>query len=187
MSAELIVFIVLAIVAIGAAVSMLLSHNAVYSALFLVVNFATVAVLYLMLGAPFIAVAQITIYAGAIMVLFLFVIMLLGSNERLNLHEPLRGQRLMGLIAALVLLVEFGLLFVVRSGMDQVVPVPTIDSSPAAIGMELFGKYALPFEITSVILLVAAIGAVVLTRTDTIHRIVRRSVNTKEEGSDKKS
>ena len=187
MSAELIIFIVLAIVAVGAAVSMLLSHNAVYSVLFLVVNFATVAVLYLMLGAPFIAVAQITVYAGAIMVLFLFVIMLFGSNERLKLNEPLRGQRFVGLIAALVLLVELGLLFVVRSGMDQVMPVPTFDSSPAAIGMELFGRYALPFEVTSVILLVAAIGAVVLTRTDTIHHLTRKGMNTKEEGSEKKS
>lgn len=187
MSAELIVFIVLAFVAIGAAVSMLLSHNAVYSALFLVVNFATVAVLYLMLGAPFIAVAQITVYAGAIMVLFLFVIMLLGSNERLNLNEPLRGQRLVGMTTALVLLVEMGLLLLVKSGMNQVVPAPTFDSSPAAIGMELFGKYAIPFEVTSVILLVAAIGAVVLTRPDTMHRIIRRNVDPKEEGSGKKS
>ena len=76
MSVDLILFFGLALVAIAAAIGMLLSQNAVYSALFLVINFATVAVFYLLLGAPFIAMAQITVYAGAIMVLFLFVIML---------------------------------------------------------------------------------------------------------------
>ena len=68
----------LAIVAIGSAVAMLINRNAIYAALFLVLNFATVAVLYLSLGAPFIALTQVTVYAGAIMVLFLFVIMLLN-------------------------------------------------------------------------------------------------------------
>ncbi|HEY3475650.1 MAG TPA: NADH-quinone oxidoreductase subunit J, partial [Anaerolineales bacterium] len=81
MTLDLIFFLILALIAITTAMGMLLSRNAVYSALFLVLNLMTVAVFYLLLGAPFIAMAQITIYAGAIMVLFLFVIMLLGAES----------------------------------------------------------------------------------------------------------
>ena len=87
MTPDLILFLILAVVAIGAALGMLISRNAVYSALFLILNFATVAVFYLLLGAPFIAMAQVTVYAGAIMVLFLFVIMLLGAEELRRVHR----------------------------------------------------------------------------------------------------
>ncbi|MFT3890667.1 MAG: NADH-quinone oxidoreductase subunit J [Anaerolineales bacterium] len=80
MTLPLVTFLVLALVAVATAIGMLLSRNAVYSALFLVMNFITVAIFYLLLGAPFIAMAQVTVYAGAIMVLFLFVIMLLGAD-----------------------------------------------------------------------------------------------------------
>jgi NADH-quinone oxidoreductase subunit J len=80
MTLDLILFYGLAAVAVLSAVSMLLSGNAVYSALFLVINFITIATLYLLLNAAFIAMVQITVYAGAIMVLFLFVIMLLGAE-----------------------------------------------------------------------------------------------------------
>ncbi|RPJ21782.1 MAG: NADH-quinone oxidoreductase subunit J, partial [Chloroflexi bacterium] len=96
MTLDLIFFLVLSLIAISTAFGMLLSRNAVYSALFLVLNFITVAVFYLLLGAPFIAMAQVTVYAGAIMVLFLFVIMLLGAEslptaEVLPWQKPLAG------------------------------------------------------------------------------------------------
>src|SRR5512135_2744048 len=81
MTLELIFFLILSFISIATALGMLLSRNAIYSALFLVLNFVTVAVFYLLLGAPFIAMAQVTVYAGAIMVLFLFVIMLLGAES----------------------------------------------------------------------------------------------------------
>ena len=77
----ILIFGTLALVIVGTAVGMLVSRNAVYAALFLAMNFATVALLYLILGAPFIAVAQVTVYAGAIMILFLFVIMVLRSYK----------------------------------------------------------------------------------------------------------
>src|SRR5262245_57119061 len=80
MTLDLIFFLILSLIAIVTALGMLLSRNAVYSALFLVLNFATVAVFYILLSAPFIAMVQVTVYAGAIMVLFLFVIMLLGAE-----------------------------------------------------------------------------------------------------------
>src|SRR6266508_7027157 len=81
MTLELIFFLLLSLIAIATGLGMLLSRNAIYSALFLVLNFMTVAVFFLLLGAPFIAMAQVTVYAGAIMVLFLFVIMLLGAES----------------------------------------------------------------------------------------------------------
>ena len=87
MSAALIVFLILAVIAIAAAVAMLLSNNTIYSALYLIMNFIAIGVIYLTLGAPFIALAQITVYAGAIMVLFLFVIMMLGA-EKFSEKEP---------------------------------------------------------------------------------------------------
>ena len=89
MTTDLWVFLGLALIAVASAVSMLVSRNAIYSALFLVLNFVTVAVLYLLLNAAFIALVQVTVYAGAIMVLFLFVIMLLGA-ERVDTGRGLR-------------------------------------------------------------------------------------------------
>ncbi len=92
MDLTLILFIILAITAIATAVGLLVSRSAIYAALFLVLNFAAVAVFYLMLGAPFIALAQVTVYAGAIMVLFLFVVMRLRA-ERLRIKEDSLHQR----------------------------------------------------------------------------------------------
>src|SRR5574342_1257489 len=105
MTVDLILFLVLALVAVAAAIGMLVSQNAVYSALFLVINFATVAVFYLLLGAPFIAMAQITVYAGASLVLFLFVIMLLGA-EALPKTEVLPWQRPLAILLGILLMGE---------------------------------------------------------------------------------
>lgn len=163
---QIVFFSLLAIVAISTAVAMLLNRNAIYSALFLVLNFATVAVLYLSLGAPFIAVTQVTVYAGAIMVLFLFVISLLGA-EKLPGYEPIKGQRSMALFLALVFVIEL-ILFVVYHN-QMVGPMPVIGpefASPKNIGVSLFTQYLLPFEVVAIILLSATIGAVVLTKTD---------------------
>jgi NADH-quinone oxidoreductase subunit J len=160
-----ILFGALALIAIGAALGMLLSRNAVYSALFLILNFATVAALYVVLNAPFLAMVQITVYAGAIMVLFLFVIMLLGA-ERLSgprsegtWHLPL------AVLLGVSLLVTFVGVLVVGDGSGTAVAAATaapIDSSPTAIGRLLFEGYVFPFEVTAVLLLVAMIGVIVL-------------------------
>jgi NADH-quinone oxidoreductase subunit J len=160
-------FGVVAIVVIATAIGMLVSRNSVYSALFLVLNFASVALLYVTLGAPFIAMAQVTVYAGAIMILFLFVIMLLGA-ERLGGEGNLRGERLLAVILVAVFLGEAAWLLIFRSGISpNLLEMPASDfASPAQIGLLLFSKYLLPFEITSIILLVAVIGAIVLTKND---------------------
>src|SRR5512135_278260 len=109
MTVNLLFFLVLAAACIATAVGMLVSRSAIYSALFLVLNFGTVAVFYILLNAPFIAMAQITVYAGAIMVLFIFVIMLLGT-ERLPQSRALPWQRPLAIALAAVLVVEAGYL-----------------------------------------------------------------------------
>jgi NADH-quinone oxidoreductase subunit J len=164
MTSQLILFFTLALVAVAAALGMLLSRNAVYAALFLIVNFGAVAVFYLWLNAPFIALAQVTVYAGAIMVLFLFVIMLLGA-EQTGRTAAIWWQRPAAIFLSLVLLVEAIYIVVTQHGTLQAVEtVSPAFGSPVQIGETLFQQYVLPFEVTSVLLLVAMIGAIVLSR-----------------------
>lgn len=159
-----VVFGVLALVAVAAAAAMIISRDAVHSALYLVLNFATVGVIYLTLGAPFIALSQIAVYAGAIMVLFLFVIMLLGG-ERFQPFRPRRAHAIFACVLAAIFLVELALAYFVRYGNMAVPMSPQPDyASPTALGEALFSQYALPFEVTSLILLAALVGAIVLTR-----------------------
>jgi NADH-quinone oxidoreductase subunit J len=164
MTIGILVFIILAIIAIAAAGGLILSRNPVYSALFLIINFLAVAVLYLILGAPFIALAQITVYAGAIMVLFLFVIMLLGTAKPKEI-ETLKWQRPLAIVLATAILIEGVYALLTRISLSVTTTAATdLLADPKTIGISLYTKYSLPFEITSVILLVAAIGAVVLTK-----------------------
>lgn len=166
MNPGLLVFGVLALAAVGTAVGLLFSRNSIYAALFLILNFTTVAVIYLFLGAPFIALAQISVYAGAIMVLFLFVIMMLGA-ERLPGSDPMRWQRPLAYLLAFTLLGEGGyVIYTLSRGLVPLAEAARDYASPTAIGNLLFSKYLLPFEITSVLLLVGVIGAVVLTRAE---------------------
>jgi len=160
---DMILFAILAVVAIASAIGMLLSRDAVYAALNLILNFATVAVFYLILDADFIALSQITVYAGAIMVLFLFVIMLLGA-ERLGTQSRLSWQRPLAIILGTLLLVEAAYVIFIRIGSQpQADPVSPGFGTPTSIGEVLFNEYLLPFEVTSILLLVAIVGAIVLT------------------------
>jgi len=169
MTLDLILFLALALTAISTAIGMLMSRNAVYSALFLVLNFVTVAVFYLLLGAPFIAMSQVTVYAGAIMVLFLFVIMLLGA-ESLPLAEVLPWQRPLAITLAVLLVSEAAYLLVTRArpAGDVLQPTEAVNtmSNLRELGMALFNQYLLPFEVTSILLLVAMVGAIVLIRKE---------------------
>jgi NADH-quinone oxidoreductase subunit J len=143
--------------------AMILSRNAVHAALWLIVNFFMLAVFFLVLGSPFLFVVQIIVYAGAIMVLFLFVIMLLGVDRNVPLTEPIRGQRWIAVLlgAALVAAVTFA----VRVGVGfRAGELPDFDRVNAggniqALGRSLFGPYFFAFEATAVLLIVAAIGA----------------------------
>ena len=166
MSVELIVFIILALTAIATAAGMLISRHAVYAALFLVLNFATVAIMYLLLDAPFVALSQVTVYAGAIMVLFLFVIMLLGAEQLPN--EFKWRDLLPAIVLGLLLLAEsVYLLFqkiTLNTGLSSAAGEALAD--PAKMANVLFTSYLLPFEVTSVLLLVAMVGAIVLTKQE---------------------
>jgi NADH-quinone oxidoreductase subunit J len=170
MTVDLILFLALAIVAVGSALGMLFSRNAVHSALWLVLNFAVVALFFLILGAPFIAMVQVTVYAGAIMVLFLFVIMLLGAELLRQRSQILPWQAPLTLFLGTVFVgVVLSYLFV-ASGANPVPPELSGEAlnfgGPQSVGLQLFQSYVLPFELTSLLLLVGMIGAVVLTRDD---------------------
>lgn len=157
-----ILFIILAAVAIVAALGMLLSKNAVHSALFLVLNFVTIAVLFLVLNAPFLFVIQITVYAGAIMVLFLFVVMLLGAEQTMGSRSLVGGWQIpLSIVLALILLGSFAYVLLSEAAVTAAVGEP-IDAGPVEVGLRLFEAYVFPFEIASVLLLVAMVGVVVL-------------------------
>jgi NADH-quinone oxidoreductase subunit J len=157
-----ILFAALALLAIASALGMVLSRNAVHSALWLIFNFALVAVLYVVLNAPFIAMVQVTIYAGAIMVLFLFVIMLLAADIPLAVITTRTTHSLLAVVLGTGMIAILGYVFLQGATMAGTGADP-IDTAPATLGFLLFEKYVLPFQITAVLLLVAMIGVVVLT------------------------
>lgn len=161
---NIIIFFGLAVVAIGAALGMLFSRNAVYSALYLILNLSTIAVFYLILHAPFIALAQITVYAGAIMVLFLFVIMLLGAEHTGRTKAAWWMQPLALSLGAVLLIETIYFVFTQRNALPKVVGVGSGFGGPVLLGESLFSQYLLPFEVTSILLLVAMIGAIVLSQ-----------------------
>ncbi|MBA3431584.1 MAG: NADH-quinone oxidoreductase subunit J [Actinobacteria bacterium] len=169
---ELIVFGVMFVMALGSSISMLFARNAVHVALFLVAAQVSLALAFLLQGAFFVAAVQIIIYAGAIMVLFLFVVMLLGVDRFEALVEPLPGQR--PLAIGLASLLAAGILFIAVSGVDLVnvggggpAALEDLNRDPGnvlGIARLLFSRYLLPFEATSVLLIAAIVGVMVLSR-----------------------
>ena len=173
MIVEYVVFGAVFVVALGSSMAMLFARNAVHVALFLVATQVALACAFLLQGAFFIAAIQIILYAGAIMVLFLFVIMLLGVDRREALNEPLPGQRplavaLGGLLAAEILYVAYrGVDLASAEGSDGAQAITEINRDPGnvkALARLLFGDFLLPFEATSVLLVVAIVGVMVLAR-----------------------
>jgi NADH-quinone oxidoreductase subunit J len=163
---EYIVFVVTAIIAAVGAVAMVLSKNAVHSALFLLLNFGAISVLYLLLRAPFLFVVQLIVYAGAIIVLFLFVVMLLGAERVEDTPDSIAWQRPLAIGLGILLLIE-ALYVAFSRTVGAVTPVAQRNedfASPERIGQALFSTYLLPFEITSVVLLAAIVGVVVLSK-----------------------
>jgi NADH-quinone oxidoreductase subunit J len=195
---EVLVFGLTAAVAVAAAVTMVLQRNAMYSALFLVLNFFCLAVLYVLLGAYFVAVVQVAVYAGAIMVLVLFVIMLLNVSQPEPRDTRLGFLRPFGVIAAVVLAIELGVVIVRwalppaqeaagAAGGAVATATPLVRATPTALAtataaaesagagaatvghtqllaFDLFTKFLFPFEVTSILLLAAILGASVLAR-----------------------
>ena len=162
-----VVFWVFAPISVGSAIAMLFQRNAVHAALLLIVNFFTIAVFYLVLGASFLFAVQIIVYAGAIMVLFLFVIMLLGVDRDEPLIERIRGQRPMAIALGAGIALE--LLSAIRAGVGFATRAPADfdrvvneGGNAAALSRVLFRQYFFPFEVTSVLLIVAAVAVMVL-------------------------
>jgi len=161
---ELVLFFVLAVAAIGSAILMITRRNPVTSALYLVFNFFIIAVLYLFLRAQFIAIIQITVYAGAIMVLFLFVIMLLNLGDDSLPKWKLTSGKSVAALLGVVLLIEI-LYFVANfiSG-SRLSPESESMGTVESIGKVLFSGYLFPFEMTSILLLAAIVGAILLAK-----------------------
>jgi NADH-quinone oxidoreductase subunit J len=167
MSVELVVFVLAAAACLAGAVGVVLSTNPVHAALSLVGTLFGVAVLFVAQAANFLAVVQVIVYAGAIVVLFLFVIMLLGVDRVDDLRiEPLVGQRVAAGVVSLGIL---GLLYAAleSTGWEATGVVGTIDDRVPDVnrlGESLFTTYLFAFEITSVLLVIAVVGAVLLAR-----------------------
>jgi NADH-quinone oxidoreductase subunit J len=157
---HLILFLIFGAVCIAGAINLLVQRHPINSALSLVVVMGSLAVEYLLLGAEFVAAVQVIVYAGAVMVLFVFVIMLLNAGE----EEQTRGSRvaiLVGIPGLTIGSVLLAWVLVARSGTDAVA-LGALPGSPRNIALLLFHDFLLPFEVTSVLVLIAIMGAVVL-------------------------
>ena len=171
MGSQTFAFYLFGAIAVVASLLVIAQRNPIYSVLLLIGSFGALSGLYVLLDAPFVAVIQIIVYAGAIMVLFIFVVMLLNAphedtefDERV--HPLLRpGPMRFGAFLALVLAVELWWALA-RGGDTGAFPGGSV-TSVSAIGKSLFTDYAFPFEVTSILILVAMVGAVVLARRDT--------------------
>jgi NADH-quinone oxidoreductase subunit J len=164
--AEFITFVILAPVSVLTALGMVLNRHAVYSALLLVVNFFCLAAFYVLLQAQFLAAVQVIVYAGAIMVLFLFVLMLLGVSREDVLSETIKGQRPAAAILVALLLggVVWALLAKPFSGAGVDLLRVAGGDNVRAIGQLLFTRYVFAFEATGLLLVVAAVGALVMAK-----------------------
>ncbi len=159
-------FVFVATFAVGTALAMVLSKNTVNSALFLVLHMLSISGFYLTLNAQFLAVIQILVYAGAIMVLFLFVIMVLNMDENEEIMARVNFKQIFALVLTLVVLAQ--LLYIVGdySGIlpdfsqQEMIAVGTVE----AIGDELFTTFLLPFEATAILLTAAVVGAMLLAQ-----------------------
>lgn len=166
----------LATVIVVTGISVILFRNPIYSALSLILNFFTLGVIYLLLGSEFLAIIQIIVYAGAIMVLFLFVIMLLNV-VREEKRDEIRRLRIFAFVFSMILIAEVVAGF--KAGWsfrkENLVRIDALAGSVKNIGRLLFTDYLLPFEITSVLLLVAIIGAVFLGKKQIFYEREKRA------------
>ena len=166
MTASAIIFYVLASVALIAAALVIWSRNAVHSAVYLVLSFLSVAAIYVLMQAEFVAAVQVLVYAGGIMVLFLFVIMLVNIKDTMSPRV-----RVHATVSSIVALAMIGLVLYVY-GQGRMAP-PSAGASGLreggnlqVIGASLFTDYILPFELTSLLILIALMGAVVFAKKD---------------------
>ncbi|NOR54469.1 MAG: NADH-quinone oxidoreductase subunit J [Candidatus Aminicenantes bacterium] len=156
------IFFILAILCVGSVLGMIISKNQAYNALFLILAFASLGGLFGLLDAPFIAVVQIIIYAGAIMILFIFVIMMVNVREGIP-PEKKKWTLYLSLGLAVVLVIE--LIFAFK-GAFSLTGGAMEKSGPTELGRVLFTDYLYPFEITSILIIAALVGAIVLIKRE---------------------
>jgi NADH-quinone oxidoreductase subunit J len=170
MGQEKVLFIIFAAIAIASALNILLQRSPLYSALSLIGTLIALSALYVTLHAQFIAAVQIVVYAGAIMVLFVFVIMLLNVQKDQPQVEKQKGLRYLAIpFAGLMIAEMFYVLRPIRLSTLPAVPTTNADQAVGttwSIGTALFTNYLLPFEVTSVLILMAVVGAMVLARRE---------------------
>jgi NADH-quinone oxidoreductase subunit J len=163
------VFLGMAFISIIASLLMITRRNPIHSALFLILNFLCVAVLYLLLYNQFIAIIQVIVYAGAIVMLIIFVIMLLDLEEELKSGFKIRSSKVIGSFLALIFLC--GLIYSVSArsltGKIGTYPPEKLTANVKTVGEILFTQYLFPFEIASILLVAAIVGAVVLSKRRT--------------------
>lgn len=159
-------FIVVAAVSVSAAVGVVASRIPVHSALFLLAHFVTLAILYITLDAQFLAAAQVIVYAGGIVILILFVIMLIGS-ERVKSVPPEKQSFIPHIGATLGLILLGAIAYNLQQGFIGTAPNASAlqGGVPEVVGAEIFTKYILPVELVAVLLLVALLGAMLLARS----------------------
>jgi NADH-quinone oxidoreductase subunit J len=160
-------FWILAVLSVSAGIAMICVRQAVHCALMLAVVMLSLAVMYAMQGAPFLAFVQVIVYTGAVLMLFLFVVMLIGVNSMESLKETIRGQRLWAALAAIglaaLLIIGIG-----HAAIGTAAPVTSAENSDNLTGLAtlIFTTYVFPFEITSALLITAALGAMVLAHRE---------------------
>jgi NADH-quinone oxidoreductase subunit J len=162
-----VMFWILAVLAVSAALAMILVRQAVHCALMLAVVMLSLSVMYAMQGAPFLAFVQVIVYTGAVLMLFLFVVMLVGVNSAESLKETIAGQRLWAALAAIgmaaLLIVGIG-----HAAIGTAAPVTSANNTDNLTGLAtlIFTTYVYPFEVTSALLITAALGAMVLAHRE---------------------
>ena len=167
MSPEAVLFWVFAVIAVAGAVGMVAAPKAVYSAMFLACTMISLAVLYIAEGALFLGIVQVVVYTGAIMMLFLFVLMLIGVDSADSLVESIRGQR----YAAIGVGLAFGILLIAGVGTLAVGPTtPLPADNVEGLAALIFTRYLWAFELTSALLITAALGAMVLAHRERFDR-----------------
>jgi NADH-quinone oxidoreductase subunit J len=161
-------FYVLAPIAVLCAIGMVWARNAVHSALFLVVTMLCLGVFYVLQGGPFIGMVQIIVYTGAIMMLFLFVLMLVGRDASDSLVETLRGQRMAAIVLGLGFagLVGTGLYRALGQASPRGLGEANAEGNVPGIAALLFTRYVFAFEVTSALLITAAVGAMILAHVE---------------------
>lgn len=167
MKLELFLFIFFALLALFASIMMITRKNPVLSAIYLILDFFALAGLYLLLNAQFIAIVQIIVYTGAIMVLFLFVLMLLNQRSEENILSNKKNLKIFAIVISIIVMAQ--LVYIIFFARPSASLSPELQKSVQAgtvnqIGKELYTNYILPFEAAGFLLLAAAIGALVLAK-----------------------